>query len=105
MRVTERRMKVHWVPLLGAVYEHGTADAVPHHGKGPARSFTVRRRPSHNRPACLTPARPVDNIFVLTGDIGSWGQGGGRAGMGEDARAQGRAELGVGEQGGEPGTE
>ena len=66
---------MHGVLLLGEVLEQGTADAVPHHGEGPVTALPMRRGPTFSRPACLTPACPFTNIFVLTGDIGGWSRG------------------------------
>ena len=43
---------------------------------------TVRGLFACNQPACLTPARLISKIFVLTGDIGGQGRGGERRGRG-----------------------
>ena len=82
----QRRPTVHWVLLLGTVQEHGTADAVPHHGKGPVRGLPERRGSACNRPACFTPALPIADIFILTVDIAAGSGGGGARG-----RAGGRS--------------
>ena len=80
VRVMKRQPTVHGVILLGAVQEQGTANASPHHGEGPARALPARSGPTLSRPACLTPAYLVTNIFALTGDIGNQGQGRRRTG-------------------------
>ena len=64
---------MHWVLLLGAVQEAGADYAVPYYGKGAARNLPAMRGPSRHQPACNNLALPIVNIFVLTGDIGSWG--------------------------------
>ena len=79
----QRQPKVHRVLLLGPVQEQGPADAVPHHSEGSVRELPARRRSACNRPACFTPARPIADIFILTGDIGGRGRGrGARCGAG-----------------------
>ena len=55
MQIPERRPPVHRVVLLGAVQEQGTADAVPHHSKGPTGALPARCIPNRSVPACLTP--------------------------------------------------
>ena len=86
LQVPKRRPTVHWVLLLGEVYEPRAAYAVPHYGKGTIRSLPTWRGPVRSRPACLTPDRPIANIFVLTGDIG--GQSRGRRREGRRRRMQ-----------------
>ena len=86
VRVPECHPKVHRGILFGPVQEQGAADAAPHNGKVPARALPVRCGSAHSRPVCLTPARPVTDIFILTGNIG--GQGRGRRCSGWRGRTQ-----------------
>ena len=66
---------LHMVLLLDKVTKQGTADAVPHRGKGLARSLPDQIRSKLYLSTHLTPAHPITNIFVLTGDIGGWVRG------------------------------
>ena len=40
----------------------------------------MRRGSARHQPKCFTPARPIANIFILTGNFGGRGWGRGRAG-------------------------
>ena len=55
-------------------------------GEGPVREIPVWHGSAQIWPACLTPASPVTDIFVLTGDIS--GQGQGRTHAGRHGRTQ-----------------
>ena len=93
VQVLEHRTAVQWVLLLGTVQEQGTADAAPHYGDGPIRELPARSGPTHIQPGCLTPARPIANIFVLTDNIGGRGRGRrreGRRGRTQDPAGQRR---------------
>ena len=82
------------VLLLGPVQEQGSAYAVPHHVKGLVRELPAQSGSARHIPACSTPACLIADIFVLTGDIGGWGPGKGRAGRGERPQEPKRQQEG-----------
>ena len=93
-------MEVHWVLLMGLVQDQGPVDVAPHHGEGPIRELPAWHGSTFNQLECFTPACPIANIFILTGNIGSWGQGKGRVGWGERPQEpKGKQGLGGGSGG------
>ena len=76
----------------------GTAYAVPHNGKGNIRALPAWRRPAFSRPKCLTPDRPITDIFNLTENISRRGRG--RKRKGRRGRPQETASWRRGGQGG-----
>ena len=83
VQIPQQRPAVHLVLLLGSMQEQGPTYVVHHHGKGPVRELPARRGPAQHQPACCTPAFPIADIFVLTGNIGGQGRGKGRVGRGK----------------------
>ena len=83
--------------------QQGTAYAIPNYGARPSGEFPTGRGPVRQRPTRDHPARPIADIFDLTGNIGGWGRGQERVGGGE--WPQGLREVGRGGEGGKAESE
>ena len=83
--------------LLEQVLEKGMDDAITHHNEGHIGSLCARHKPAHSLIAHLNPACMGTNIFILTGDIGSRGQG--KRGVRRKRRTQEPAGEGEGGMG------
>ena len=79
----QHRPTVHWVLLFLPVQVQRPSDAISHHSKGHVRALTAQRKYARYQPASFIPARPITDIFILTGDIGGQGRGRGHTGRSE----------------------